>query len=117
MATHKRGEVWLANLDPVTGSEEGKTRPVLIIQNDVANEHSPVVIVAALTSAVSPKDYPTEALVRAGEAGVRKDSVILLNQIRTIDKRRLIQRWGALAPATMEKVDEALKISLGLVAL
>jgi len=114
---YKRGDVWLANLDPVIGSEQGKTRPVVIIQNDVANEYSPVVIVAAITTAVGPKEYPTEVRVSAPEGGVKKDSVILLNQIRTIDKRCLIERWGELNPETMEKVNEALKISLGLLPL
>ena len=117
MPRYKRGDVWLANLDPVIGSEQGKTRPVVIIQNDVANEYSPVVIVAAITTAVGPKEYPTEVRVSAPEGGVKKDSVILLNQIRTIDKRCLIERWGELNPETMEKVNEALKISLGLLPL
>jgi mRNA interferase MazF len=117
MPEYKRGDVWLANLDPVIGSEQGKTRPVVIIQNDVANEYSPVVIVAAITTAMGPKEYPTEVRVTAPEGGLKKDSVILLNQIRTIDKRRLIERWGKLTPQTMEKVDEALKISLGLIPL
>lgn len=112
--THKRGDVWLTNLDPVIGSEQGKTRPVVIIQNDIANEYSPVVIVAALTTALGPKEYPTEVRVRAPEGGLKKDSAILLNQIRTIDKRRMIERWGTLGPQTMKKLDEALKISLGL---
>jgi mRNA interferase MazF len=117
MPEYKRGDVWLANLDPVIGSEQGKTRPVVIIQNDVANEYSPVVIVAAITTAIGPKEYPTEVRVTAPEGGLKRDSVILLNQIRTIDKRRLIERWGKLTPQTMEKVDEALKISLGLIPL
>lgn len=117
MAEYKRGDIWLANLDPVIGSEQGKTRPVLIIQNDIANEYSPVVIVAALTTAVGPKEYPTEVRVRAPEGGLKQDSVVLLNQIRTIDKQRLITYWGRLSPETMRKVDEALKISLGLVPL
>lgn len=117
MSDHRRGDVWLANLDPVVGSETGKTRPVLIIQNDVANEYSPVVIVATLTTAVGAKEYPTEVRVRSPEGGLRKDSVILLNQIRTLDKRRLIERWGRLEPETMRRVDEAIKISLGLVPL
>jgi len=115
--THKRGDVWLVNLDPVIGSEQGKTRPVVIIQNDVANEYSPVVIVAAVTTALGPKEYPTEVRVRAPEGGLKKDSAVLLNQIRTIDKRRMIERWGTLAPETMKRLDEALKISLGLIPI
>ncbi|MFQ6117755.1 MAG: type II toxin-antitoxin system PemK/MazF family toxin [Candidatus Bipolaricaulia bacterium] len=117
MPDYRRGDVWLANLDPTVGSEQGKTRPVVIIQNDVANEYSPVVIIAAITTALGPKEYPTEVRVGTQEGGLKKDSVILLNQIRTIDKRRLIERWGRLSPETMNKVDEALKISLGLVPL
>lgn len=114
---YRRGDVWLANLDPVLGSQQGKTRPVVIIQNDVANQYSPVVIVAALTTAVGAKEFPTEVRVSAPEGGLKRDSAILLNQVRTIDKRRLIARWGRLTPQTMEKVDEALKISLALVPL
>jgi len=114
---YKRGSVWLADLDPVIGSEEGKTRPVLVVQNDVANQYSPVVIVAAIPTSIGPKEYPTEVLVNAPEGGLRRDSVILLNQIRTIDKRRLIERWGDLGEETMKRVDRALEISLGLVPL
>ena len=112
---YKRGDVWLAALDPVVGSEQGKTRPVLIIQNDVANQYSPVVIVAAITPSIGAKEYPTEVIVRAPEGGLTRDSTILLNQIRTIDKRRLVDYWGRLKPSTMERVDIALKISVGLV--
>ncbi len=117
MPKYRRGDIWLTNLDPVVGSEQGKTWPVVIIQNDVANEYSPVVIVAAITTAGGPKEYPTEVRVQAQEGGLKRDSVILLNQIRTIDKRRLIEHWGELTSQTMEKVDEALKISLGLVPI
>jgi len=101
----------------VVGSEQGKTRPVLIIQNDIANQYSPVVIVAALTTTTTSEDYPCEVGVLAPEGGLRNDSTILLNQARTIDKRRLIKHWGKLQDTTLERVDEALKISLGLVAL
>jgi len=97
----------------VVGSEQGKTRPVVIIQNDVANEYSPVVIVAAITTALRSKDYPTEVRVLTPEGGLRNDSTVLLNQVRTIDKRRLIEHWGRLNPSTVERVDTALKISLG----
>jgi len=99
----------------VVGSEQGNTRPVVIIQNDVANEYSPVVIVAAITTAASSKDYPTEVHALTPEGGLRSDSTILLNQVRTIDKHRLIEHWGTLNPSTMGRVDTALKISLGLV--
>lgn len=117
MLEYERGSVWLANLVPVIGSEQGKTRPVVIIQNDVANEYSPVVIVAAISTALDAKEYPTEVRVSAPEGGLKRDSVILLNQIRTVDKRRLTERWGKLERETMERVDEALRISLGLVPL
>ena len=99
----------------MVGSEQGNTRPVVIIQNDVANEYSPVVIVAAITTAASSKDYPTEVHALTPEGGLRSDSTILLNQVRTIDKHRLIEHWGTLNPSTMGRVDTALKISLGLV--
>jgi len=112
-----RGDGWLAKLDPTSGSEQGKTRPVVIIQNDVANQYSPVVIIAAITTALGPKEYPTEVQVKAPEGGLKKDSVILLNQIHTIGKQRLIERWGKLNPEMMNKVDEALKVSLALVPL
>ena len=117
MPRYRRGDVWLANLDPVIGSEQGKTRPVVIVQNDVANEYSPVVIVAAVTTATGSTQYPTEVLVATPEGGLKKDSIILLNQIRTVGKRRLIKRWGQLSPQTLQKVDEALTISLGMVPL
>ena len=114
---YRRGDVWLAALDPVIGSEQGKTRPVVIIQNNVANEHSPVVIIAAVTTTRGVKEYPTEIWVSPPNGGVRRASVVLLNQIRTIDKRRLIHRWGALDASTMKKLDEALMISVGLVPI
>lgn len=113
----KRGELWLVNFDPTIGSEIRKTRPALILQNDIANRYSPVTIVAALTSQVDDECYPTEVLVAAHEGGLPKPSVILLNQIRTIDTQRLVKRLGRLTPKTMKKVGQSLKISLGLVEL
>ncbi len=110
----KRGEVYLVNFDPTIGAEIKKTRPALILQNDVANRHSPITIVAAITSQVDATLYPTEVRIPAKEGGLEKDSVVLLNQIRSIDKRRLIRRLGALKPETMERVDQAIEISLGL---
>lgn len=101
----------------MVGSEQGKTRPVVVIQNDIANRHSPVVIVAAVTTATSSEQYPTEVLVKAPEGGLRRNSLVLLNQIRTIDKRRLVDHWGRLSSPTMNQIDEALKISLGLLSL
>jgi mRNA interferase MazF len=113
----RRGEVYLVNFDPVIGSEIRKTRPALILQNDIGNRHSPLTIVSAITSKYEEPLYPTEVLLKIGEGGATKDSVILLNQIRSVDKRRLVRRLGAVAPDTMYRVNRALQISLGLVAL
>ncbi len=110
----KRGEVYFADLNPVVGSEQGGQRPVLIVQNDVGNKYSPTVIVAAITAKISKAKLPTHVEVQKSEVGLLKDSVILLEQIRTIDKRRLIQKIGALTPDLMNEVDRALMISLGL---
>jgi mRNA interferase MazF len=112
-----RGEVYVANLDPVFGSEQGSRRPVVIIQNDIGNKYSPTTIVAAITSQITSKIYPTEVRISAGEAGLDKNSSILLNQIKTIDKRRLENLLGQLNKETIKKVDEANKISLGLISL
>jgi mRNA interferase MazF len=113
----KRGEVYLVNFDPTIGAEIQKTRPALIVQNDVANRHSPVTIVAAITSQISKPLYPTEVLITEGEGGLRKESVALLNQIPTIDKQRLVKRLGVLKAKTMVEVDRTMKLSLGLVEL
>ncbi len=113
----RRGEVYLVNFDPVVGSEIRKTRPALILQNDVGNRHSPLTIVSAITSQYEEPLYPTEVLLKAGEGGARKDSAILLNQIRSVDKRRLVRRLGTVRPDTMYKVNRALQISLGLVTV
>src|SRR5436190_8963703 len=96
----RRGEVFLVNFDPTVGAEIQKTCPALILQNDIANRHSPVTIVAAITSQVSPTLYPTEVLIASGEGGLSKQSIVLLNEIRTIDKQRLVKRLGALRPQT-----------------
>jgi mRNA interferase MazF len=113
----KRGQVWLVDFDPTVGHEVKKTRPALILQNDVANRYSPVTIVAAITSSSAGKAYPTEVNVARGEAGLTADSLILLNQIRTVDKRRLLKRLRSVGPETMARVDSALAVSLGLVDL
>lgn len=110
-----RGEVYIADLDPVIGSEQGARRPEVIIQNDIGNKYSPTIIVAAVTSQVTAKIYPTEVRIKAGEAGLEKDSSVLLNQIKTIDKQRLENYIGKLDHDVMKKVDQAIKISLGLV--
>ncbi len=105
------------NFDPTLGAEIKKTRPALIIQNDVANEHSPITIVAAITSQFEEPLYPTEVFIKAREGGLKVDSVTLLNQIRSIDCQRLVKRLGCLKSETMAKVDRAIQISLGLVKL
>ncbi|MCU0500862.1 MAG: type II toxin-antitoxin system PemK/MazF family toxin [Anaerolineae bacterium] len=110
----RRGQIYYANLDPVFGHEQAGHRPALIIQNDVGNAFSTTVIVAALTTSLSPRLYPTEVRIPAGAAGLSKESAIRLDQLRTLDKRRLERYSGQLDAATMRQVDEAIKISLGL---
>jgi len=117
VAPPKRGEVYLVNFDPTIGSEIKKTRPALILQNDVANRWSPITVVAAITSQFEELLYPTEVLIKAPEAGVTTDSVVLLNQIRSVDKQRLIRRIGILKKETMKRVDRALLISLGILEI
>ena len=110
----KRGDVYLVNFDPALGSEIKKTRPAVILQNDVANQYSPVSIVAAISSKFDGRLYPTEVGIHPPEGGLSNPSVVQLNQIRTIDTRRLTERLGQLKPTTIEKVNQALQISLGL---
>jgi mRNA interferase MazF len=113
----KRGDIYYANLSPVVGSEQGGHRPVLVIQNDVGNKYSPTVIVAAITSRISKAKLPTHIEISAKQFNLDKDSVILLEQMRTIDKRRLKEKITHLSEEVMGKVDEAIRISLGLVQL
>ncbi|MBM7582545.1 mRNA interferase MazF [Caldicoprobacter guelmensis] len=113
----RRGEIYYADLSPVVGSEQGGVRPVLIVQNDIGNKYSPTVIVAAITSQINKAKLPTHVELSASEYGLPKDSVILLEQIRTIDKKRLREKICTLSPEVMEKVNEALQISLGLIDL
>jgi mRNA interferase MazF len=117
LATPRRGEVYFVAFDPTLGAEIRKTRPALILQNDIANRSSPITIVAAITSRFDEELYPTEVLVRAPEGGLEADSVVLLNQIRSVDRRRLMRRIGRLVPETMRLVDRALMLSLGLIDL
>ncbi len=109
----KRGELYYADLSPVVGSEQGGVRPVLVVQNDVGNKYSPTVIAAAVTSRLTKARLPTHIEIAGQSSGLQRDSVILLEQIRTLDKRRLKERIGTLPPAMMRKVDGALLISLG----
>ena len=111
----KRGELYYADLSPVIGSEQGGVRPVLVVQNDVGNKYSPTVIAAAVTSKMNKAKLPTHIELNASTYGLVRDSVVLLEQIRTIDKRRLKERIGLLSPQTMSKVDDALLISLGFI--
>lgn len=106
----------MVDLEPVVGSEQGKARPALILQNDIGNEYSPVLIVAAITSG-DRASYDVQVEVKAPEGGLQHDSIVLLNQIRTIDKRRVGRYWGHLSEQTMKQVDEAIRISLGLVPI
>ena len=111
----KKGDIFFADLSPVIGSEQGGVRPVVVIQNDVGNKYSPTVIVAAITSQINKAKLPTHVEIRAGEHGLNKDSVVLLEQLRTVDKRRLKERIGRMDADAMEKVNEALMISLGII--
>jgi mRNA interferase MazF len=113
----RRGEVYLVSLDPTVGAEIKKTRPAVVVQNDPSNRRSPVTIVAAMTSQLEEPLYPTEVLVRAPEGGLTVDSVVLLNQIRSVDKGRLVRRLGVLKAETMKEIDRALLLSLGLVEI
>lgn len=110
----KRGEIYYADLSPVVGSEQGGIRPVLIVQNDIGNRHSPTVIAAAITSRQDKNRLPTHIEVRADKCGLARDSIVLLEQIRTIDKKRLGDKMGELDLNSMNKVDTALSISFGL---
>lgn len=110
----KRGDVFYANLNPIVGSEQGGTRPVVVIQNDIGNHYSPTTIVAAITSRIKRAKLPTHVEIGVEESGLEVDSVILLEQVRTIDKMRLKEKVSHLDDALMEKVDRALSISLGL---
>ncbi len=110
----KRGDIYYADLSPVIGSEQGGLRPVLIVQNDVGNKYSPTVIAAAITSRLGKAKLPTHIDVYADKVGLQKDSVILLEQIRTIDKKRLGEKMGHLDDDLMVAVDEAISISFGL---
>ncbi len=110
----KRGEIYYADLSPVVGSEQGGIRPVLIVQNDVGNKHSPTVVAAAITSKKEKSQLPTHISVTAQSCGLSKDSVVLLEQVRTLDKRRLKERMGELDSSSMAQVNDALQVSLGL---
>lgn len=109
----KRGDIFYADLSPVVGSEQGGVRPVLIIQNDVGNKYSPTVIIAAITSQKTKSKLPTHIVINESGGTLPRYSVVLLEQIRTIDKRRLLEKLGSLSESEMSKIDEALQISMG----
>ncbi|NLM34191.1 MAG: type II toxin-antitoxin system PemK/MazF family toxin [Clostridiales bacterium] len=110
----KRGDIYYADLSPVVGSEQGGIRPVVIIQNDIGNKYSPTVIVAAITSQINKAKLPTHVEISSIDYGLNKDSVVLLEQIRTLDKKRLKEKIGRMKDEDMALVDEALLISVGL---
>jgi mRNA interferase MazF len=110
----KRGEVWVVNLDPTIGHEIKKSRPAVIIQNDIGNKYSPITIIAPLTSQNLEKVYPIEVLLTPENSELEHESKVLLNQIRAVDKVRLVKKIGKVNEEVMVQVDTALKISLGL---
>lgn len=112
--TIKRGDIYYADLSPVVGSEQGGVRPVLIVQNDIGNRYSPTVIAAAITSQRDKSKLPTHIEVASEGCGLSKDSIVLLEQIRTLDKKRLKERMGRLDDPSMNEIDHALSISFGL---
>lgn len=112
--TVKRGDIYYADLSPVIGSEQGGIRPVLIIQNDIGNKYSPTVIAAAITSQKDKTKLPTHIQVNASGCGLAKDSIVLLEQVRTIDKQRLKEKMGTLDVISMDRVNKALTVSFGL---
>lgn len=112
--TVRRGDIYYADLSPVVGSEQGGIRPVLIVQNDVGNRFSPTVIAAAITSQKDKNKLPTHIQVNANDSGLTKDSIVLLEQVRTIDKQRLKEKMGRLDDASMSRINQALSVSFGL---
>ncbi|MEG1509913.1 MAG: type II toxin-antitoxin system PemK/MazF family toxin [Clostridia bacterium] len=112
----KRGELYFADLSPVVGSEQGGIRPVLVVQNDIGNKYSPTVIAAAITSQINKAKLPTHIELSASDYGLQKDSVVLLEQLRTLDKSRLKEKIGFVPPDIMNKVNSGLMISLGFFA-
>ena len=110
----KRGDILLVNFEPVKGSEQGRIRPAIVIQSDILNKFSPLTIVAPVTSKMYEKEYPTNVFIKKEDSELNNDSTILLNQMRTIDKRRILKKLGSLDNFLMNKVDMAIKISLAL---
>jgi mRNA interferase MazF len=117
MSFPRRGEIYLVRFDPTVGHEIQKTRPALIIQNDVSNEYSSITIVAAITSQFGSPPHPREVFIRPGKSGLSVASAVVLNQIRSVDRRRLLKRLGDADAQTMRQVDRAIQISLGLIEI
>ena len=117
MSFPRRGEVYLVSFDPTVGHEIQKTRPAVIIQNDVSNRHSPITIVAAISSQFANPPHPRGVIIRSAKSGLSQASAAVLNQIRSVDRKRLTKRLGSVDATTLAKIDDALKISLGLVTL
>lgn len=115
IAFPRRGEIYLVRFDPTVGHEIRKSRPAVIIQNDISNRYSPITIVAAISSQFSEPPFPREVIIEPIESGLPKRSAVIANQIRSVDRERLMTRLGQLSAASLRRVDEALKISLGLV--
>ena len=113
----KKGDLFFADLSPVVGSEQGGVRPVLVVQNDVGNKYSPTIIVAVVTSQTGKAKLPTHVQLEATQGGLSKNSVVLLEQLRTIDKQRLKERIGALSESQIPDVEKALSVSLGIANL
>ena len=110
----KRGDILLVNFEPVRGSEQGRVRPAIVIQNDILNKFSPLTIVAPVTSRIYDKEYPTNVFIKEEESGLNNDSTVLINQIRTIDKRRIVKKLGFLNTFLMSKIDMAIKVCLAI---
>ena len=117
IAFPRRGEIYLVSFDPTVGHEIQKTRPAVVIQNDVSNQYSPITIVAAISSKFSEPPFPREAVIEPQDSGLQKRSAVIVNQIRSVDRLRLQKKIGRLSKQKMERVDEAIKISLGLIEL
>lgn len=115
MTYPRRGEIYLVTFDPTVGHEIQKTRPALVIQNDTSNQYSPITIVAAISSQFGDPPHPREVVISQPKSGLMKPSAVILNQVRSVDRKRLLKRLGAVDSATMRRVDQALMISLGLV--
>jgi mRNA interferase MazF len=113
----RRGEIYLVRFDPTVGHEIRKTRPAVVIQNDVSNQYSPITIVAAISSHFSSPPFPREIVIEPEESGLPKRSAVILNQIRSVDRQRLAKKMGRISTQSMQRVDQAIRISLGLVEL